>query len=174
MKKKSWRFIALLLLSVITTGCGFHLRGFINMPRWISPIAVIVEHANRDLGPYLAEYLHAYDLTVVPTPNLAKYWLIIASDNLQHHIASVSSSTTPRQYDLIYSVEFKLVASSGLEILPSSTVSIMRQATINSNRILGSNQEEAILVNEMRREAALQIMNRISIELSKGHTPPAF
>ena len=137
------------------------------MPRWLNHVAIIVEQGHRDLAPYLVEYLQSYNLTVDNSPTAAQYWLIIEHDNLQQQITSVSSSTTPRQYELTYTVQFKLIKARAQEIIPTSAISVSRQATINSDRILGSNQEESLLVDEMRRDAATQIMNRISRKVGK-------
>lgn len=139
------------------------------MPRWLNHIAVILEQSQRDLGPILVESLQSYHLTIESSPAAAQYWLIIQHDNLQKQIASISSSTTPRQYELIYTVQFTLVRAKGPEIIPPSTVTVTRQVTINSDRILGSNQEEGLLIHEMLRDAATQIMNRVS---KKSHNMP--
>ncbi len=154
--------MVLIAMGLILSGCGFHLRGMIDMPRWLNHIAVIIEQAQRDLGPSLVESLQSYNLTIDSSPASAQYWLIVQHDNLQKNIASISSSTTPRQYELIYTVQFKLMQAKGRDIIPSATISITRQATINSDRILGSNEEEALLIHEMMRDAATQIINRIS------------
>lgn len=137
------------------------------MPRWLNHVAIIVEQGHHDLAPYLVEYLRTYNLIVEASSDAAQYWIIVERDNLQEQITSVSSSTTPRQYELTYTVQFKLIKAKGREIMPTSTISVTRQATINSNRILGSNQEQALLVDEMRHEAAVQIMNRISRKAGK-------
>lgn len=162
---------SILAFAILLSSCGFHLRGLVDMPRWLNHVSVIIEQAQRDIGPALSEYLRSYDITVESSPAQAKYWLIIQQDNLQEQIASVSSSATPRQYELTYTVTFKLVEAKGREIMPPSTISISRQVTINSNRILGSTQEEALLIKEMRREAATQIVYKISMGLSKYRKP---
>ena len=142
------------------------------MPRWLNHIAVIIDHAHRDLGPYLTDDLESYNLIVDSSPEKAQYWLVIEQDNLQERIDSVSSSTTPRQYELTYTVQFKLMHAKGAEIFSSTQISVTRQATINSDRILGSTQEEALLIDEMRHEAAIQIMNQVSLKLSKLKSQP--
>jgi len=154
--------LIVLALSLVLSGCGFHLRGMMDMPRWLNHVAIIVEQGHRDLAPYLAEYLQSYNLIVDAEPAEAQYWIIIEHDHFQQQITSVSSSATPRQYELTYTVQFKLVRAKGEEIIPTSAISVTRQATINSDRILGSNQEESLLLDEMRRDAAVQIMNRIN------------
>lgn len=157
--KMTWLFgITLLLL----TACGFHLRGMIDMPQWLNKITIVIQNANHDLEPLLNTQLKAYSIQVCPDPSLADYWLIIEQDNFQQHVGSISSSTTPRQYQLIYTVQFKLQRAKGQEILPTTQVVVTRQITINSNRILGSTHEEDQSKSEMRREAAIQIIDRLS------------
>jgi LPS-assembly lipoprotein len=125
-------------------------------------VTIVVEQAHRDLEPLLKEQLQSYHVQINPDPTSAHYWLILEKDDVQQHITSVSSSTTPRQYQLVYQVQFKLQQAKGKEMLPSSFIVVSRQVTINSNRILGSNEEEALLKMEMRREAATQIIYRLS------------
>lgn len=151
-----------LLTSLVLSACGFHLRGMMDMPRWLNPMSVVIEHAHRDMGPYLIESLQSYSIAVKTDPAQAQYWLIIEQDNLQEQISSVSSNTTSRQYELNYQVQFKLTEARGREIIPSTHLTVTRQVTINNNRILGSNQEQTLLLNEMRRDAASQIIYRLS------------
>lgn len=148
---------ALLLL----TGCGFHLRGMIDMPKWLNNVTIVVQNAHRDLEPFLNEQLKAYHINVCPEPATAEYWLVIEQDNFRQQISSISSSTTPRQYQLIYTVHFKLQQAKGKEIRPSSQVVVTRQITLNSNRILGSTNEEDQSKTEMQRDAAMQIIDQL-------------
>lgn len=145
-------------------GCGFHLRGFVDMPNWLSNVSIVIQNAHRDLGPLLKDQLEAYKIYVNPDPTKANYLLIIESDGIQQQMTNVSASTAPRQYLLIYDVQFTLVKVKGGVIIPPTHVSVTRQLTINSDRILGSNSEETLLSTEMRRDAAMQIINRLSRE----------
>lgn len=158
MKRFCVTWLAILLL----TGCGFHLRGVLDMPRWLNNVAIEVQNAHRDLGPLLSDQLNAYRINICSDPSLADYWLIIEQDEFQQNISSISSSTTPRQYQLIYTVRFKLQRAKGKEILPSCTVVITRQITLNSDRILGSTYEAEQSKKEMQRDAAIQIIDRLS------------
>lgn len=150
-----------LLATLCLFGCGFHLRGFVTMPTGLHDVGIIIEAANRDLEPMLKDQLNAYHIVVPDDPQSAHYWLIIEEDKEEQHITSVSSSTTPRQYQMNYQVTFKFQAANGKEIIPSTNVTTTRQLTVNSNRILGSNFEENTLKHEMRKDAVIQIIDRI-------------
>jgi LPS-assembly lipoprotein len=150
------------VLTLLLNGCGFHLRGMVDMPKWLNNVAIFVQPAQRELEPLLQSQLQSYKIQVISDPTIANYWLIVENDNFQQNISSISSSTTPRQYQLVYTVRFKLQRADGEEIIPPKSIAISRQITINSNRILGSNDEEESFKIEMKRDAATQIINRIS------------
>lgn len=161
------------LLTACLTACGFHLRGMMDMPRWLTHVAIINSQPSGSvLAPSLVQTLESYRLIVDDDPATAQYWIVIDQEHFQEHITSVSSSTTPRQYELNYTVSFKLTTAKGKALLDSTPVSVTRQATINSDRILGSTQEEELLKQEMIREATVQIINRISRESSRLNINP--
>ena len=150
-----------LLLIFLLTSCGFHLRGFVDMPSWLDSVAIVIENANVGLRPALRQQLEANHVMVNPSSAQANYLLIIEQDNFSQQIISISASTTPRQYQMIYTVTFRLQNRKGKPILPSNIVTVSRPSTVNNNRILGSDEEETILKSEMMRDVAIQILNRI-------------
>ncbi len=164
---RSFAILILIVFMSILSACGFHLRGMSDIPRWLDNVAIIVETGHRDLEAFLKINLEAYQIRVSQNPTEARYWIIIEQDNEDEHITSVSSSTTPRQYQMTYRVRYKFQEAQGREIVPSSNVVVTRQITINNDRILGSNDEENILKKEMRRDAAIQILDRIANQASK-------
>lgn len=157
MKKK----ITFLVLILFLSGCGFHLRGLTAIPEWLNNVAIISKDGNKELAVLLKSQLEGYKIKVMTDPSLAHYWLIINKTNLQQQIISIGASTNPRQYQLILSIEYMLQARNGSVIKPPRFVSVSRQLTVNNDRILGSNNEEAVLISEMRKEAVIQIINRL-------------
>ncbi len=154
----------LVLLTFVLTGCGFHLRGMVDAEslQWLDNVAIVIQQAHQDLAPLLREQLKAYNIKVTTDPALAQYWLIIDHENTVQNISSISSSTTPRQYEVTYKLNYKLQRTKGGEIIPSSQIAITRQITLNSDRILGSKDEEELQKSEMRRDAVIQLFNRLS------------
>jgi len=150
----------ILLLTLICSGCGFHLRGMYELPHNINTIAIIVEQGHADLAVALRDNFSAYKRKILP-PDQANYWLIIERDDLQQNIVSISSSTTARQYRLIYTLQFKFVKAHGVELLPSSTITVTRTLTINNDLILGSNDEERQLLSAMHQQAVQEIFYRL-------------
>ncbi|KTD09513.1 LPS assembly lipoprotein LptE [Legionella jamestowniensis] len=155
------RFLLCLLISLLVS-CGFHLRGMADLPSWLNNIAIVIKDAHEDLQNRIKDQLEGYNLSVIENPAQASYLLIIEKDSYRQEITNISASTAPRQYLLTYEVQFSLVQIKGKPIISSAHVFVTRQITINNDRILGSDAEETLLKNEMRADAAMQIVNRLS------------
>jgi LPS-assembly lipoprotein len=147
------------LIAALLTSCGFELRGTETSPGWLKKgLAIIVENAAHDWKELLRDPLEATHIRVINNPKKAPYWLIIKKEELKRNIVSVSSSTTPRQYQLTYTVWFSLQTARGHIILPPTSVFVTRPLTINNDRVLGSRNEGEKLKTEMKRDAALKII----------------
>lgn len=150
--------IWLLLLS----GCGFHLRGVNTVPSWLNQVAIISENKDKQFISILESMLEGSRIQVTTEPSQAPYWLLIDETGLKQQIISVGASTNPRQYTLNLTVLFQLKTRNGQEIKLPGTVNVTRQLTLNNDRILGSKDEESIIIGEMKQDAATQILNRLA------------
>ena len=79
---------------------------------------------------------------------------------------SVSSSGSPRQYQLNYRISFTLQTAKGNDVIPLTPILVTRMLTINNDRILGSQDEEDKIIDDMRYDAAIQILYRLSAAAS--------
>jgi LPS-assembly lipoprotein len=151
-----------LILALCLSACGFHLRGFIEVPTWLNNVSIISKDGNKELVSILKSQLEGYKIKVNPDPALATYWLIINKTKLQQQIISIGASTNPRQYQLTLTIEYMLQERKGPVIKLPKLISVSRQLTVNNDRILGSNGEETVLISEMKQEAVIQIINRLA------------
>lgn len=149
-------------MALCLTGCGFHLRGISTLPSWLTHIAVISENDDKQLMSILESRLESAKIQVDSDPSLAQYWLIVNEINLQQQIISIGSSTNPRQYTLTLTVTYVLKTRKGQELAPPGQVRASRQLTLNNDRILGSKDEETILIGEMKQDAVTQIIYRLA------------
>ncbi len=158
MKRYSiWILFSFLFLN----GCGFHLRGIQEMPTWLQDVTVVVKQADNAWESILYNQLRASHVSIVNDPTQARYWLIIEKEFQKENIVSISSGSSPRQYQLIYTVQFSLQRAKGEEAIPVTSIIVTRALTVNNDRILGSNDEAEKLIQEMRKDAAIQIIYRL-------------
>ncbi|CAM3018112.1 Rare lipoprotein B [Legionella steigerwaltii] len=160
------RCTAPFLLVLLLSACGFHLRGISTVPSWLNNVAIISENNDKQFISILESRLEGAKVQVNPDPSRAQYWLIVNEVNLQQQIISVGASTNPRQYTLTLTVLFALKTRAGQIVEVPGQINISRELTLNNNRILGSKDEESILIGEMKQDAVTQIIYRL------GHVPP--
>lgn len=147
-----------LLLALCLSACGFHLRGMIDVPNWLTDIAITSNGVEDvELVSSLKSQLKSQKIRIQPDLINASYRLIINRIEFQQRIISVGASTNPRQYQLILAIDFMVQSRKGEIVSPLRQVVVTRQLTVNNDRILGSNEEERILMNEMRQDAIMQI-----------------
>ena len=158
------RSILIGIIFTCVTGCGFHLRGQLDLPTWLEQIEVVNQHVHRDLNLAVKNVLQSNITHQVALASSEQKWLILEKDTLVQHVSSISSGTTARQYQLIYTVQFRVEAAQQKITYESQTVTVTRQLTVNSERILGSSDEQQTLENEMRQEAAWLILDRLRAE----------
>lgn len=156
------KFLLLFVINLSLLGCGFHLRGTTSFPAWLDSIGIFTEGEHHDLKKTMEERLADYSIYIPKNPIQAHYWLILEKDDFKQEITYVGASTAPRQYLLLYEVQFRITQAKGKVLLSSHHISVLRQLTINNDRILGSDAEERLLKNEMRLEAVQKISRVLS------------
>ncbi len=154
--------ILLFVLCSFILGCGFQLRGTesASIPFesvYISalegePIITELKHSIQSSGKTL----------VLDNPLDAEAILHIISAKYTKHIWSISGSGRVLEFQLRYRVSYSLSDSNGLEIVPPSVVNLNRIMPYADAQVLAKQAEERMLAREMYRDAAQQIIRRLS------------
>ncbi len=110
----------------------------------------------------LRESLKLSHVQIVPSPQEATTILAVLHDEASQEFLSVSGTQQTRQYNLHVTVVFELTDSQGRMLLEPQTLTETRTITIQSNQILGSNNEANLFYQQMRRSLAYAIINRIA------------
>jgi len=163
--KQLW--IALICLGI--SACGFHLRGNLNFPANFQHLSISLPPDAYLFKNKLKERLRS--LRVRPhfsqAPNC--YRLIIDELKFNRQIANISSSTTPRQFQLTYTVAYHLQNPKGETLIANGFSIANRLVSMNSERLLGSNYEQDFFKDEMEEELITKILNHISPAIAYQH-----
>lgn len=156
------RCIFLICITTIFTGCGFHLQGEIELAPPLHRLSLKAPDAYGQLARNLQQYLKASKVQLVSSPAEAKTVLVILQDNPSEELISVSGTNQTRQYYLRVTVVFEITDPIGRVLVSPQTLVALRTITIQSNQILGGSNEATLFYQQMRRELAYAIMNRIA------------
>ena len=160
------RAVLALGLTVLLSACGFHLRG--SNGSFMLPFATMYiglpETSPLAIG--LKRYIRAIGCTeVVGTKDGADAVLEVLSDperNRTKTILSLNKNGRVQEYQLGYSINFRVLDKAGNQLLAPTTISLVRPITFDESQVLAKETEEAALYRDMRNDLVQQIMRRLA------------
>lgn len=156
-----WLWLTL-IVSVFTAGCGFHLRGQVDIPYTSlyvegnpgSPLVINLQRIIRAGG---------HKERLAKSSDTAERTIQIMSEVSSKIILSLSGAGRVREYQLQYRVKYRLLAPKGKEIIAPAEIVLSRDMSYNDTLVLAKAEEEQLLYRDMQTDAAQQILRRIAL-----------
>ena len=153
------RAILFCLSLLVVAGCGFQLRGDVNLPYDTIYFAL---PANSVLGAKLKLTLKSGKKTqIVDTEKEADAIFRQVSERHEKLILSVNNLGRVREYQLRLTYVFRLVDAKGRDLLPLNEIVMVRDFSYNDATVLSKQQEELILWEEMQQDLVQQVLRRL-------------
>lgn len=158
----------LLAAAALLQACGgWHLRG--QAPAGeagaLEGLAVHVDAPSafrRELGGIVA----GSGGRVVADAAAADLRVQVGSPRTDRRVLSVDpESGRVREYELAYSLEYAAWRGDGTPVVAPQRVALRRDYVFDETQVLGAGQEEAVLLEEMRRDALQQVLRRLAAVL---------
>ena len=153
--------LALIYSVVLLSGCGFHPRGSLDLPVELTEVALEGTRPNGELGVAVRNGFARVGGQVVDSAASARSVLLITQDSNSRRVLSVDSIGQANEYQLRYTVGFRLDDPEGTNRVVQQTINLHRQYRYNPNLTLAKADQEARLVREMRQDAARQLLRRL-------------
>lgn len=157
--------LILLLTTLTLPGCGFQLRGSAQLPTSISPVHIQGLNKKNLMHRELAQHLEFSNITVADTASSATSLLKISDYSSDRRVLSVDGNGNVAEYELHEGARFELISTSGGNLVSLQQVSTLMTYLNSETEVLGKQQEEGVLRQDMRRDLAGQIMRRIQAQL---------
>jgi len=143
---------------LVLLSCGFHLRGLSSIPFE----SVYIQASDPLVILDIKRRIQASSKTIVlDNPNDSQAILHILNARKRKVILSVSGSGRVREFQLRYSISFKVTNKSGREVVPISNIEIKRVLPFSDSAFLAAQMEEKMLIKEMKKDAILKMMDRL-------------
>lgn len=157
----------ILFCSVVAllTGCGFRLRGSIELPAELTEVAIKGTRPNGELGIALRNGFARVGGQVVESVDDARSVLVITHDSSDRRVLSVDSIGQANEYELAYTLGFRLDDPDGNNRVVQQSINLRRQYRYDPTQTLAKADEEARLVREMRQDAVRQMLRRLKARL---------
>lgn len=152
--------IVLLLTATLLTGCGFHLRGSVQLPESVSSI-YLQDDTDSQIAPVLKQQLTDNGVNLVARAADARAVLILQGEQYQKRVLSVGGAGKVQEFLLQYTVHFSVVDHKGVALLKQQTVTLEQDLRFDETAVLAKSSEEAQRKQDMLQDAVRQILRRI-------------
>ncbi len=158
-----FRWIILILVVLVNYGCGFQLRGSLDLSEDISPL-YIQQNSAFELARELKRLLEINKIVIADDSARANSQLTLLSENKSRRVLSVDGDGRAREYLLTYTVDITIKIKQSKEI--QDTVSLSRSLLFDPEAVLAATNESAILYRDMQKNAARLILLKLQARSS--------
>ncbi|MGQ9659494.1 MAG: LPS-assembly lipoprotein LptE [Thermochromatium sp.] len=148
------------LVLVLQAGCGFRLRGRVEIPPEYTPLLIqapwgsAVERALRDR-------LTGSQVRLTTNPAEAKLTLRILAEKRAERVAAVDLNGKTLAYELHYLVDFEAIGPHGELKAHRQTLDLTRTFDNPDVEVLGKRLEQAMIYEDFAVEAADRLLMRL-------------
>ena len=152
------KLIAILLLIVITS-CGFHLRGMTE----ISYKTISLEGKELSLTKNLKKILNTNKVAIVSSTENPELRIEFLSEESEKRILSLSGQGLVREFEIFYRVRYRIKASDSEIWGQENIIETRKDFTYSDSNLIGKEEEERQLNEAMRNEAITSLFNQIQV-----------
>lgn len=159
-QNSSFKLIIIMLLGMVVSGCGFHLRGDYLMPEQLQTLYVTSDDTHGELTRLVKQHFKVNKVNLAPSMQHNVPVLKILKDNLNRRTLSVFPNGQVAEYELIYTVRYQLTVND--ESSRQYTFELNRDYQDDPDKALAKSRELSLILSELRREAADRILRELS------------
>lgn len=165
------------LLVLTLSACGWHLRGSAageDKLAMTTPLdlVMVTQDDHSPLVNALRQTLPSYKINELDTATTSALTLNLSREVLDKRTAGVGSDALTSAYEIILRVDYSISNASGVITPLDTSARTSRTYNYNVNNANSAAQEEELVLREMRRELANNILRRVKNLSAKAATAP--
>ncbi|MDH5393508.1 MAG: LPS assembly lipoprotein LptE [Gammaproteobacteria bacterium] len=154
-----------LLMGLMISACGFHLRGAYQLPDEMSSVYLGAQNLHSELLQDLRRILKANGSEIVNDASLAKTSIKIEKEKIIERVVSVDNRGRASEYEvkleILYSVNVTAKDKSNAFKIKNRKLELIRDYIYDNEAVLGKSREKNVLIRDMQRDASRLIMLQI-------------
>lgn len=155
-----YKNLLVFLLASILAGCGFHLAGEGTFVSELNNTHIQNVSSSNEMSRLLDKNLRSSQINIVAEES-ATALLRILNEETEKEVITVDSDGKAREFELILKITFEVKRPDNSILLDKQIIALDRDFVFDKNNLLGTNEEERELLNEMRNDAAKLIVYRL-------------
>jgi LPS-assembly lipoprotein len=147
-----------LVIALLTTACGYHLRGAYDLPKGMK--SIFLQGGSPALREQLSTVLKSSSGQLAVSPDKADIVLRIFNDGIERRVLSLSERGRSNEIELDGHLEFELLDAKNGVVVPREPVEFRREYFNDQQDVIAKGNEETVIRNEMYQQVVRQIINR--------------
>lgn len=166
MSNRYIKLLMLLICGLLLSACGFQLRGAssVTLPPELTTLRVSMSGGRYP--PLLIEMRNALlalgGVRLIDDMTTNVPLLQLHGEKSETQVLAIDSSGRISAYLINYRVAFSLSGADGKVLLPQQPIKLQREYTFDRLNVIATEKQSEFLQNEMRRDAAQQILRRLA------------
>jgi LPS-assembly lipoprotein len=160
-------FLAIVCGAMMLTACGFQLRGQQNY----AFKRLAITGAPAPVAARLTRMVQGGSDTVVVSSTSDADAILSVSEGRGQTVLTLNSQGIAEEYQVNYTLNYKLVATDGTVLIPPSVIALDRAMTYSDKFTLAKAQEADLLYADMQNDAVDQLTRRLSVVHSLHPAP---
>ena len=157
------RRLTILILAFVVVACGFHLRGTADLA-----FSKLFIKGSSSISKDLVSTLKTNGVKIVTEQEEAEVMLELMSDGVEKRILSLGGSGSVREFELFYRIKFRVRDASEELWGQEQMIEARRDFSYLDTELLAKSYEEAMLYEDMRRDATRELMRRLVAQKPKA------
>lgn len=159
--KRYYRLFLLMTLFLIA-GCGFHLRGNVNLSDSLKQLYVASSDPYGPITLQLKQILGHSGVELHDNPGPQITTLTVKNERYKTTTFSQSASAQTTQYTLVLSLDYSLEDNKGNLLYGPKTISTQQNYTVNQDAVLTTGTQEDITRSSLQKQAVYLLLEQLS------------
>ncbi len=160
--KQAIRKVLILALAFFC-GCGYHLRGSIDIPESLKN--VYVSGASAALQTQMVAMLKASKSNLAPIPSEAGIVIKILKEDIRNRVLSIGTTGKSTESEINYYLRFQYFDNKDNPLQDEQTIEMAREFFNDQTAVLAKSSEEQMIRAEIYKQAARMLMARATIAI---------
>jgi LPS-assembly lipoprotein len=157
---KLYQWLCLLALLSLLNACGFHLQSKPEFPMEMERIRLEVQLPYSQFARRLETHLEQNGVNVITKPGDVAI-LEVPVNATRKEIQSIGDNARVRELLVRHTVQFRLLAADGTELIPLQTFEQSRVYSFDEQDILSAEREDEFLRNDLADSLARMVVRRL-------------
>ena len=156
------RFLSIVCIALLLGGCGFQLRGQAQLPAEMQLTRLVIGDEYSVLARRVRVLLEQAGVEFVPAGS-ATAILEIPQNDVLTEVLTIGDNARVREYRISHTVQFRLMAADGSEIIPLQTIRQSREISFDEQQILAVSREQEYVKQNLAETLSRLLVSRLEV-----------